>query len=218
LALAAAALVRLATQRSVAAAVAAGSEDRFSPWARTDGWSPSGAIPQALVFRDGPAERIVTARPDTAGGWLLQIGDREALAAGERLEDGILAIDLDGLRQRVILLEHGPEILIALDGDSWRLVEHDPLATRAGGDPAAGRLTAPMPGRVIRLFVETGGKVRRGEPLLIIEAMKMEHTIVAPADGVVAALGCGVGDLVEEGAALIELAPPADDRPADDRH
>jgi 3-methylcrotonyl-CoA carboxylase alpha subunit len=52
---------------------------------------------------------------------------------------------------------------------------------------------------------------------LIIEAMKMEHTIVAPADGIVAAVGCAVGDLVEEGAALIALAPPKDDRPTDDR-
>lgn len=74
-----------------------------------------------------------------------------------------------------------------------------------------------MPGRVIRLLVEAGSKVRRGEPLLTMEAMKMEHTIAAPADGVVAAVGCSVGDLVEEGAALIALAPPEDDRPAGDR-
>jgi 3-methylcrotonyl-CoA carboxylase alpha subunit len=215
--LAAAALVRLAARRSAAAETAAQSEDRFSPWARTDGWSPSGAIPQALLFRDGATERIVTARPGAVGGWLLQLGDREAVAGGERLEDGVLAIDLDGVQQRVTVLEHGPEILIVLDGGSWRLVELNPLATRAGEDPAAGRLTAPMPGRVIRLLVETGSKVRRGEPLLIIEAMKMEHTIAAPADGIVAAVGCAVGDLVEEGAALVELAPPGDDRTADDR-
>jgi 3-methylcrotonyl-CoA carboxylase alpha subunit len=70
---------------------------------------------------------------------------------------------------------------------------------------------------VIRLLVETGSKVRRGEPLLIIEAMKMEHTITAPADGIVAAVRCAVGDLVEEGATLISLAPPEGDRPAADR-
>ena len=214
--LAAAALVRLEARRSAAAATAAQSEDRHSPWARRDGWSPSGAIPQTLVFRDGAAERIVTARPGAAG-WLLQLGDREAVASGEPLENGVLAIDLDGVRRRVTVLEHGREIMVVVGGDRWRLVEFDPLAARADEDPAAGRLTAPMPGRVIRLLVEAGSKVRRGEPLLTMEAMKMEHTIAAPADGVVAAVGCSVGDLVEEGAALIALAPPEDDRPAGDR-
>src|SRR5262249_59106713 len=90
----------------------------------------------------------------------------------------------DGVLRRVTVLEHGPEIMVVVDGESWRLVELDPLSRRAGEDPAAGRLTAPMPGRVIRLFVETGSRVRRGAPLLIIEAMKMEHTITAPADGI----------------------------------
>ncbi len=71
---------------------------------------------------------------------------------------------------------------------------------------AAGKLTAPMPGRVMRLLVEPGAKVRRGEPLMVIEAMKMEHTITAPADGVVAAVRFAAGELVEEGAELIALA------------
>ena len=65
-----------------------------------------------------------------------------------------------------------------------------------------------MPGRVARLFVEPGAAVRRGAPLVVIEAMKMEHTITAPADGVVAAVRFSVGELVEEGAELIALTPP----------
>jgi 3-methylcrotonyl-CoA carboxylase alpha subunit len=95
---------------------------------------------------------------------------------------------------------------VFLDGESWRLAEIDPLAPPAGIDAAAGRLSAPMPGRVTRLFVEPGDRIGRGEPLVVIEAMKMEHTLAAPADGVVAAVRCAVGDLVEEGAELIALA------------
>ena len=94
-----------------------------------------------------------------------------------------------------------------LDGESWRLVEVDPLAAGAGEDPTAGRLTAPMPGRVTQLMVEPGTSVRRGQPLIVIEAMKMEHTVTAPADGVVGAVRFALGDLVEEGAELMALAP-----------
>ena len=83
--------------------------------------------------------------------------------------------------------------------------EIDPLAARAGEDPTAGRLTAPMPGRVTQLMVEPGTSVRRGEPLMIIEAMKMEHTVTAPADGIVEAVRFAAGELVEEGAELIAL-------------
>jgi 3-methylcrotonyl-CoA carboxylase alpha subunit len=96
---------------------------------------------------------------------------------------------------------------VFLDGKSWRLFEVDPLAARAGEDPTAGRLTAPMPGRVTQLMVEPGTSVRRGQPLIVIEAMKMEHTVTAPADGVVEAVRFAPGDLVEEGAELIALAP-----------
>jgi 3-methylcrotonyl-CoA carboxylase alpha subunit len=96
---------------------------------------------------------------------------------------------------------------VFLDGESWRLTEIDPLAARASEDPTAGRLTAPMPGRVTQLMVEPGTSVRRGQPLIVIEAMKMEHTVTAPADGVVETVRFAPGDLVEEGAELIALAP-----------
>jgi 3-methylcrotonyl-CoA carboxylase alpha subunit len=214
-ALAAAALARLAARRSAAVATAAGSQDRYSPWARTDGWSPGGALPQTVLFSDGAAERVVTAEARGTG-WLLQFAEGEVMAAGEPQPDGILSIDLDGVRRRVAVLQFGPEIAVFLDGESWRLVEIDRLAARASEEAATGRLTAPMPGRVIALLVAAGQEVRRGEQLVIIEAMKMEHTIVAPVDGVVASVGCAVGDLVEEGSELIALAAPEDDRPQSD--
>ena len=62
-----------------------------------------------------------------------------------------------------------------------------------------------MPGKVVQLFVAAGEPVRRGQPLLVIEAMKMEHTIAAPRDGKVAAVPYAIGDPVEEGAELIAL-------------
>ena len=66
-----------------------------------------------------------------------------------------------------------------------------------------------MPGRVVQLLVAAGAAVRRGQSLIVVEAMKMEHTIAAPRDGIVEAVRCAAGDLVEEGAELITLAEPA---------
>jgi 3-methylcrotonyl-CoA carboxylase alpha subunit len=140
---------------------------------------------------------------------LLEIGEQQVVASAEQRADATLSIVLDGVRRHITVLDHALETAVFLDGESWRLVEIDPLVPRAGEDPAAGRLTAPMPGRVTHLMVEPGSRVRRGEPLMIIEAMKMEHTVAAPADGVVTAVRFAVGDLVEEGAELIALAAPA---------
>ena len=113
---------------------------------------------------------------------MLQIGERAVSADGEQRPDGAFAVTIDGIHRQVIVLDHGAETAVFIDGESWLLVEIDPLAARQGEDPAGGRLSAPMPGRVTRLLVEAGSTVRRGQPLMVIEAMKMEHTIIAPAD------------------------------------
>jgi 3-methylcrotonyl-CoA carboxylase alpha subunit len=207
-ALAAAALSRLIAREEAAKEAASRHGDRFSPWVRSDGWRLNGVSHQELVFRDGADERKVTATA-RAGDWLLEIGEQPSLLlGGEYRPDGTLSLILDGVCRHVTVFGHGPETAVFLDQASWRLVEVDPLAPSAGEDPTAGRLTAPMPGRVTQLMVEPGDHVRRGEPLMIVEAMKMEHTITAPADGVVEAVRFGVGDLVEEGAELIALAAP----------
>jgi 3-methylcrotonyl-CoA carboxylase alpha subunit len=64
-----------------------------------------------------------------------------------------------------------------------------------------------MPGRVIKVFVEAGAAVAKGASLMVVEAMKMEHTIVAPTDGRVVAIHYAAGDAVKEGADLIDIAP-----------
>ena len=90
------------------------------------------------------------------------------------------------------------------DGEHWTLTLKDPLEGVDLG-AASGSLAAPMPGRIVKLMVEKGAKVSRGQPLLILEAMKMEHTIVAPADGTVAEVHCAAGEQVLEGVELIRL-------------
>jgi len=117
-----------------------------------------------------------------------------------------LSVTLDGARSTVRILEHEDELAVFLDGESWPFTAIDPLAPPAGADTSGGRLTAPMPGRVIQLLVAPGETVRRGQAMMVIEAMKMEHTIAAPRDGVVEAVNYAAGDPVEEGVELIALA------------
>ena len=204
MALAAAALAQLLELGAAAKSAAARSEDPNSPWASIDGWRLSGKAHLELGFENGPEERRVIAKAG-AGDWRLQISEKVFRGSAEPQPDGALRIDLDGVSGRVTILDHQDEVIVLLDGEHWRLVASDPLAVRGGEDPAAGRLTAPMPGRVIQLMVGVGDSVRRGEPLMIIEAMKMEHTVAAPADGTIEAMRFAVGDLVEEGAELISL-------------
>ena len=210
-ALAAAALSRLLAREAAAELAASRSGEPFSPWARVGGWRLSGRGHQEMMLRDSAQERLVCARHQV-GTWLLQFDDRAILAEGELRPDAGLSILLDGVRKQIIVMDHGAETAVFLDGESWRLIEIDPLAARAGEDPTAGRLTAPMPGRVTQLMVEPGMSVRSGQPLIVIEAMKMEHTVAAPADGVIEAVRYAPGDLVEEGAELIALAPAHPER------
>jgi len=213
IALAAAALVRLLGPAE--APRAAGSRaDRCAdpsadPWSRADGWRLNLApAPRDFLFRCGDEDHAVAAAAD-GGRWRLAIGGAVYEASGERPPDGAFAIVLDGVRGAVRILEHGGTLAVFMSGESWVLDAIDPLAPPAGADPTAGRLTAPMPGRVVQLLVAAGDPVRQGQAMMVVEAMKMEHTIAAPRDGTVAAVHFAAGDLVEEGAELIALADSA---------
>ena len=81
----------------------------------------------------------------------------------------------------------------------------DALAHAGESGSEGGRLTAPMPGKVVSFAVKAGDKVSKGQPLAVMEAMKMEHTIAAPADGEVQELLFAPGDQVTEGAELLKF-------------
>jgi 3-methylcrotonyl-CoA carboxylase alpha subunit len=121
----------------------------------------------------------------------------------------MLSATLDGTVSRVRVVRRGAEFTVFGDGVAHRLVYRDMLAPQAEEEIAGGRLTAPMPGKIIQVLAAAQATVRRGQGLIVLEAMKMEHTVSAPADGVVERVNYAVGDLVEEGAELIVFALPA---------
>ena len=182
--------------------VAARSGDPHSPWALADGWRMNDDNQHVLQFRDGEREVAVTVhfRPD---GYVIELPDGPLAARGALEGERELFANLDGARVRARVVRDRRELTVFAEGASHRLQLIDPLAGAAELAADAGRLTAPMPGKVIQVLVEAGTEVTRGAPLLVLEAMKMEHTIAAPADGVVEKVNYGVGEQVTEGAELI---------------
>jgi 3-methylcrotonyl-CoA carboxylase alpha subunit len=202
LVLAAAALDRLLS-REAARRIAVATD----PWPRRDGWRLNLAPALSdFLFRWGETEYALAATAVGPDRWRLTIADQLHEAGGERGSDGILAIILDGMRRTARVLDHGDATAVFVEGESWFFEMIDPLAPPADAASASGRLTAPLPGRVVQVFVTAGDAVRQGQPMMVVEAMKMEHTIAAPRDGSVAAVHFAPGDLVEEGVELIALA------------
>ena len=97
-----------------------------------------------------------------------------------------------------------PEVLIAEGGQVWRLAPWR-VSGVAGGGAASGAILSPMPGRIIAVDVAEGAIVAKGQKLVTLEAMKMEHSLTAPFDGIVAALPASEGAQVSEGMLLVRI-------------
>jgi len=105
---------------------------------------------------------------------------------------------------RVIRADDG--IHVFLDGRQHVFKWTDPYRPPEEPADARGSLVAPMPGRVLAVLAQAGAPVKRGQPLVVMEAMKMEHTVTAPRDGTVARILCSVGEQLKEGTELLVLA------------
>jgi 3-methylcrotonyl-CoA carboxylase alpha subunit len=134
--------------------------------------------------------------------------DGEAIAYRSESSASGGIVEVNGRRHRVVVARRGDRALVWCDG---AVFEFAPARSERTGAAHEGDLRAPMPGRIRKTLVSEGQAVTRGDVLLVLEAMKMEHAIRAPRDGTVRRLPHREGDLVETGTALVELA----DRTAD---
>jgi 3-methylcrotonyl-CoA carboxylase alpha subunit len=180
--------------------------DPGSPWHRRDGWRLNATASRELIFRLGDSPKSVYVAYRGAG-YTLSVDGQSRAARGELNARGWLRVELDGTRMDATVITAGRMRHVFLHGRSWQLASVDPLHYTGEGGGAEGGLLAPMPGKVIALLVEPGAKIAKGAPLLILEAMKMEHTINAPAAGTVKAYRFAVGDQVGDGAELVEFEP-----------
>jgi 3-methylcrotonyl-CoA carboxylase alpha subunit len=181
------------------------SADPHSPWHALDGWRLNGRAARRVSLRSGDVVQDVVVEAAPAGGWCLAVGDRQAAARGTLAPDGELQAQLGDRRVHASVVIGGERRHVFFAGRSWPLVLVDSLHTGGSGDEAAGSLRAPMPGKVIALAVAPGARVEKGAALVVLEAMKMEHTITAPRSGVVKAFRYAPGDQVSDGAELLEF-------------
>jgi 3-methylcrotonyl-CoA carboxylase alpha subunit len=175
--------------------------DCFSPWDGRDGWRLFGRAGTVFRFRDGAADCRVTVADD--GMVTIDSDGRSLSMAGEYHSDGQFSgtIDDEPVHARILCLGAERQVSVGERCRTLDLVTDGgaPTAMAAGG----GILTAPLPASVVAVHVQKGQRVARGEALMVLEAMKMEHVITAPDDGSVAAVHYAVGAQVEEGAQLI---------------
>jgi 3-methylcrotonyl-CoA carboxylase alpha subunit len=181
-------------------------------WDSSDGWRLNAQLARALQFDAGasasetqPATVGVQYRPD---GLALTFSEgpagempAELTAEGE----GTFHLRLGDEGARVQIEPEGEQLRVALGAHEYRLRWRNPRQPIVEGYLADSSLAAPMPGRIIAHVAATGQSVSKGAPLLIMEAMKMEHTICAPANGVVRSYLAAVGAQVKEGTELIDF-------------
>jgi 3-methylcrotonyl-CoA carboxylase alpha subunit len=174
------------------------------PFSRRDGWRAFGVAVRrfAFTFHDQSIDASLSYLHD--GALRLDIGNVGGVLRFEQLGNSI-DLQYAGQRHRVQVYRQGETAHVFTPHGATRILAMDLLAHAGAGQADAGRLTAPMPGKVLSFAVKNGDVVKKGQALAVMEAMKMEHTIAAPADGTVAELLYTPGDQVLEGAELLKL-------------
>jgi acetyl-CoA/propionyl-CoA carboxylase biotin carboxyl carrier protein len=189
------------------------------PWDIPDGWRPGEPAWTRLRLACAPREtaevRIRGRAPIAAE---VAVGDAEPVPARAELHDGELVLTYGGQTRRYAHARDdtapGAVHWLGRDGHTWAIKEEQRLAAR--DDKAGvsdGVVRSPMPGTVLTVNVTEGQRVESGEPLLIVEAMKMEHTVTAPLDGTVAELTAKTGQQagMDEILAIIRTGQEAGD-------
>lgn len=142
----------------------------------------------------------------SANSWTVTVDDQQICL--DRISTGLYAFRIDGKRKLAAVVRRNGLCLVEIDSTIFELSEAaDNEFTGGAGDHAGekDKVFAPMPGKVVKILVAVGEHVRERQPLLVVEAMKMENPVFARADGIVKAINCSAGDQVETVSALVEL-------------
>jgi len=199
------ALWALAAIAGVATSEAASRDarDPHSPWQAQDGWRLGAPAARALTLEHRGAQRSVAVQ-GAGEQWTVHM-EGNALQGRGRLAGDALRVQIGEQLHRATVIRDGNELYLFGSEAVQRFTLHDPVSEADQSVADAGSLVAPMPGRIVATLVAPGTAVKRGAPLLVLEAMKMEHTLQAPADGTVQGYRVKAGDQVGDGAVLVDF-------------
>ncbi len=174
-----------------------------NPWSSSHGWRMNSQLQRQLTFRQEESHYQLDVTYQGKG-WSMQLGDEQAqVQLISQDADNNFTLQIGALTVNGTVVRHGEHFHVFSLGQHRELGYTDPLLHAGEAEAETGRLTAPMPGKIVALLVVVGQTVSKGQPLLIMEAMKMEHTIAAPVDGIVKELMYLIGDQVSDGAQLL---------------
>lgn len=187
-------------------------EQNASPWTAIDGWRLNGRAERRIGISCRGETCGITAL-SSGRGWTLALSsaqDTSVFAQGHARRSGAeatISVRLGERRCEATIVKDADDRHVFHSGQSYVVRRLPDLQWESGTQTGSGGLRAPMPGSVIALLAEAGASVKAGDPLLIMEAMKMEHTITAPSDGILASFHYAVGDRVLAGAELVDFQP-----------
>jgi 3-methylcrotonyl-CoA carboxylase alpha subunit len=192
-------------QEQAQEAASASPSGWIDPWGRRDGWHSHAVTVRCFDFEFHGEARQAQLSYQRDGSLLLTTGE-ESCSLQMTHNGSAMDLQFAGQRQRVHVYLRGEVAHVFLPASATQITVIDALAHAGEAPHEGGRLSAPMPGKVVSFAVKAGDKVAKGQVLAVMEAMKMEHTIAAPFDGVVAELLYAPGDQVSEGAELLKLS------------
>jgi 3-methylcrotonyl-CoA carboxylase alpha subunit len=179
-----------------------------SPW-RAAGWMPVGRRQRVFTFRHAPEAAQEICLHYGSGPATLSIAEREFAFASSPRDDGGFDLTVDGMKSHVIAVIEVHELYLRTRNGRFDLHWVDPFGGDDEEQVGEDKIVAPLPGIVVALLAEVGARLEKGAPILTLEVMKMEQTLRAPFAGVLKAIKCKVGDIVQEGVELAEIEPAA---------
>jgi 3-methylcrotonyl-CoA carboxylase alpha subunit len=182
--------------------------EAHSPW-RTSGWMPVGRRHRTFSFRHGQGGEHNVTLTYGSGLATLSISSREYAFTSSPAGTGGLDLTLDGARSHVSAVVEGHELYLRTRNGRFDLHWVDPFGGDDEEQVGEDKIVAPLPGTVVALLAEVGATLEKGAPILTLEVMKMEQTLRAPFAGMLKAIKCKVGDIVQEGVELAEIEPAA---------
>jgi 3-methylcrotonyl-CoA carboxylase alpha subunit len=178
------------------------------PWVDLVGWRLWSEATITVSMVDDHEAIDVDILVDGPSDYRINTPDGGKLVVSGLVSDGPkIRCAMDGRNVQVEAVQQGKSVTVFIDGRSFSWSIADPLLTGDAEETAGDRLIAPMPGLIKAVEAQPGDLVPQNMPLIVMEAMKMELTLKAPRDGVVDSALVEVGDQVDEGAVLLELAP-----------